>query len=285
MLYQGEEFCIDIGHMKLAAKQWGDPLGSPVLAIHGWLDNAASFDRLAPLLKAHYLIALDLPGHGHSEHLPPGYTYHLLEGVSHIAKTLDALGWSKATLLGHSLGGALSCLLASAFPERVMQLILIDALGPLSEEVAKGPQRLGQAVAKMAAAGSKERTYYQSFEQMVAHRAMVGGISKEAARLLVSRGSVLTEKGYHWRFDPNLLLPSLLYLSEDQVRAYLRSIQAPTLFLQGTEGILVDNSLLDARIAEVKGIIHTLIQGHHHCHIDSHEAVAKAINEFWLGLR
>ena len=46
------------------------------LALHGWLDNAGSFDTLAPQLVAacprHALLCLDYPGHGRSSHLPPG---------------------------------------------------------------------------------------------------------------------------------------------------------------------------------------------------------------------
>jgi pimeloyl-ACP methyl ester carboxylesterase len=280
-MQQGQALQIDIGHMTLAAKAWGDPALPPMLAVHGWLDNAASFDYLAPLLDSHYVVAIDLPGHGLSDHLPDGMSYQLLDGVAHLVKTLDALDWQRAVIMGHSLGGALGTLLASANPDRVSHLILLDALGPLSEEVAKGPQRLGRAVAKMASGNPKERSYYQNRELMVAHRAMVGGISEEAARLLVGRGSELTEKGYQWRFDPRLLLPSLLYLSEEQVRVFLREIKSPTLFIQGSEGILTDNPLLDARIAEVYGIVHTCVEGHHHCHIDSHQAVAQAIRDFW----
>ncbi|HQC73883.1 MAG TPA: alpha/beta hydrolase, partial [Candidatus Competibacteraceae bacterium] len=59
-------------YLRLAARAWGPADGLPVLAVHGWLDNAASFDALAPLLPELRLVALDLPGHGHSAHRPPG---------------------------------------------------------------------------------------------------------------------------------------------------------------------------------------------------------------------
>ena len=61
----------------ISAKTFGSPFGKPVLAVHGWMDNAGTFDRLVPLLpKSIYFVAVDLPGHGRSSHLPAGVPYH-----------------------------------------------------------------------------------------------------------------------------------------------------------------------------------------------------------------
>ena len=59
-----EEIRVQVNGMELAAKQWGDPELPAIIALHGWLDNAASYDRLAPALKNHRVIALDFAGHG-----------------------------------------------------------------------------------------------------------------------------------------------------------------------------------------------------------------------------
>ena len=66
---------LQLPHIRIAAREWGDPEGEPVLAIHGWLDNAASFDTLAPLLAELHLVALDLPGHGRSQHRPRSHMH------------------------------------------------------------------------------------------------------------------------------------------------------------------------------------------------------------------
>lgn len=274
------EIIVDLGHIQVAAQRWGDPGLAPVLALHGWLDNAASYQRLAPLLKECCVVAIDMPGHGLSGFIPEGMTYHLTDGITNVVRVLDALRWQRATLLGHSMGAAIASLVAGSFPERVEKLIMLDAIGPLSEAIAKGPERLGRAVGKIIAAGKKQRTIYPSIEQMAKYRAETGGISIESATMLVERGAHAVDGGYSWRFDPRLLLPSLTYFSEDQVAVFLKNIIAPSLLLTGSNGLMIDNTLLDQRIAKVNNIVHTSIDGHHHLHMDSCQAVATAINQF-----
>ena len=63
-----EEVRLSLPHIELAAHLYGPEEGLPVLALHGWLDNAASFARLAPKLEGLRIVALDFAGHGHSEH-------------------------------------------------------------------------------------------------------------------------------------------------------------------------------------------------------------------------
>ncbi len=57
-----EEIRLSLGHIELAAHLFGPEDGLPVIALHGWLDNANSFARLAPQLKGLRLVALDLAG-------------------------------------------------------------------------------------------------------------------------------------------------------------------------------------------------------------------------------
>src|SRR5690625_2156424 len=82
----------------------------PVLAIHGWLDNACSFVPLGSLLSGMDVVAIDLPGHGLSAPRPDGTRYHIDDYVFDLIAIMDDLGWEQACLLGHSLGGAVCTL-------------------------------------------------------------------------------------------------------------------------------------------------------------------------------
>ena len=70
-----EEVRLSLPHIELAAHLYGPEDGFPVLALHGWLDNAASFARLAPKLQGLRIVALDFAGHGHSDHRAAGAGY------------------------------------------------------------------------------------------------------------------------------------------------------------------------------------------------------------------
>ncbi|MGO4781325.1 alpha/beta fold hydrolase, partial [Lysobacter sp. 2RAB21] len=70
-----QEFVVDTEFGRLAGLRNGR-VGAPrLLALHGWLDNAASFVPLAPWFEGFDLVAPDLPGHGASAHLPAAGEY------------------------------------------------------------------------------------------------------------------------------------------------------------------------------------------------------------------
>ena len=102
------ELSIPLRHLNLTTRIWGPEDAPPVIACHGWLDNAASFDHIAPLLPDCRLLALDLPGHGLSDRRPPGTAYHFLDMVSELFEVADHFDWERFSLLGHSMGAALA---------------------------------------------------------------------------------------------------------------------------------------------------------------------------------
>jgi pimeloyl-ACP methyl ester carboxylesterase len=108
------EFSLDIALGRITGLRTGTPGAPKVRALHGWLDNAASFVPLAPWLPGIELVAPDLPGHGRSVHLPQGADYSFAGAVNSVLDIADALGWDRFALLGHSMGAGIGSLVAAA---------------------------------------------------------------------------------------------------------------------------------------------------------------------------
>jgi len=120
----------------ISGRWYGNRKERPILAIHGWLDNLGTFDRLIPLLPDYIgVLCIDLPGHGRSSHLQPGMFYSVYEYVFIIPLVMKEYGLSKVSLIGHSLGGVLSFIYASLAPQSVDMIISLDILLPLRNNI------------------------------------------------------------------------------------------------------------------------------------------------------
>lgn len=265
--------------LTLAARVHGDPAGIPVLALHGWLDNAASFDRLAPLLTWARVVALDLPGHGLSAHRSADAGYPLIDYVTDVLAAADALGWSRFVLLGHSLGGAVACLAAGAAPQRVRALLLVDALGALTEAPELAPERLANHLEARRRLATKKAPCYRTIDDAVAARIRAGRFdSRLGVHTMVERGLVREtrdgEDVFAWRADARLTLPSAYRMTVGQVVAFMKRISCPTLLVRPDGGLPFDaESMALYRKAAQNLVVHDTVGGHH-VHLDRPEVVA-----------
>ena len=275
-----EEITIETPALRLAARVWGPPDGLPVLALHGWLDNAASFDGLAPLLPGVRLVCLDLPGHGRSNHLPPGQPYAFIDTVAQVHAVTLALGWTRFCLLGHSLGAAIAAVFAGAMPARVARLALVEGLGPLTEEPEHAAERLGRALEEEDRKQGKSPPVHASPDEAARRlEASMSRLSRAAAQTLVARGLREVSGGFTWCSDPRLRLPSRLRMTEAQVLAFLRAIACPVLLVRATDGFAFAPRAESARVAALREVTVVELPGGHHVHLDTPAPVAEAIRE------
>ncbi len=273
---QPRERVIELPHLKLAAQVWGEDGLPSLLAVHGWLDNAGSFARLAPLLAGRFqVLALDLPGHGHSGHLPPGMGYHYSDHVRRLLQVLDVLKAERISVLAHSLGAGISSLVAAAAPARIEHLWLIEGLGPLADDGSRTLPRWREALAPSPARQRRPLRLFTSIEQAVAARVAASGLAAELARPIVERGLLAVDGGWRWRSDPRLTRPSAIRLAESQVRSLLVGIATPTaLLLAQPETPYLPGALLRERAACVPDIAVSWMAGCHHLHLEHPQAVA-----------
>ncbi len=266
----------------LAARAWGDPALPPLLALHGWLDNAGSFDRLAPLLADQmHIVAIDLPGHGRSDWRAPGAGYHFIDYPFDVAAVAEALGWDRFSLLGHSLGGAIASVFAAACPQRVDKLLLIEALGPLSKPVDETLAQLQRAIADWQRAPSRRLRVFSDRTEAIKARMRANDLSLEAATALIERGIKPVDGGYSWSSDPRLTQASALRMSEAQVLNVLAGIESPTLLIAAESSVRhIDPQVFGRRIGEVNTIQVVALPGGHHLHLEDAQPVARAISRF-----
>ena len=116
------EFEITLNALTVRGIRYGSEDKPEILALHGWLDNAASFEPLSRYLSDYQIIALDFVGHGKSDHRANGAHYHLVDNVQDVHEAIQALGLSELKIIGHSMGGIIAAMYAACFPEMVKKI-------------------------------------------------------------------------------------------------------------------------------------------------------------------
>ena len=269
----------------MAARYWpaigGE--GLPVIALHGWLDNANSFYPLAQLLPQSSLLALDLAGHGHSQGRSPDSAYNLWQDVWEILEVAQQMGWQRFHLLGHSRGAMIAVLLSASVPEKVNKLALIDGLVPLPIAEADAPQQLAQAIADRYKYRDYRRRRYSTEQEALAVR-MKGAfpLSQEAAELFAERGLGQDGEGHYWLADPRLQAASDVKYSDGQLRAFIHQVQSPVMLFLGNEKLDIKEQLFASYWQQIKSCQKMVLDGGHHLHMEGAEQrIAKHLSDFF----
>jgi len=123
---QGVTGRVACGDVEIFYRKFGTPGRTPVLIVHGlsffsydWIDAGS---RIA---QDREVVAIDMRGFGESG-WSPSRDYKLETLSNDLVNVLDALGWDKAVLMGHSFGGRVCLATAGWKPERAAGLVLVD---------------------------------------------------------------------------------------------------------------------------------------------------------------
>lgn len=257
-----------------------------VLAIHGWLDNAASFVPLMTADTKFNWLAIDLPGHGHSQHKSRGAHYHFIDWVSDLLEIIKAVqtapqfaavNTSDIHLVGHSLGGMISTVFASLYPEYIKQLVTIDAAGLITEAEEFDQQGLRAALDSRLAAACINRRVLPSKSQAYRARKKAGTISDLAVQLLVDRNLSQVESGYCWHTDPRLKTFSPIRISERLAHRIVRGISVPTNLIIAEDGLTTVKSNLKLYLQDYQSCGVHNVAGGHHCHMEHPQQILKVL--------
>lgn len=267
--------------LEIATRTWGEG-ECPVLAVHGWLDNVASFGTLADGLQNTTLVAIDLPGHGQSQWKSASAEYHYVDWVPVIWEVLEALGWERATLLGHSMGAGICALFAGAFGDRVERLILLEGIGPYTTPPTGMLENMRRAIEARPIHFEREPRAMASVEEALERKLAALPYLGATARGLVERGTRAVDDGVAFSHDPRLTGRSILRYTEEQVLTHLRAISAPTLVIWASQGLQYPEGSGDAtaRVAAIPNAEVVRVEGHHHVHLTNPERVLPYIDAF-----
>lgn len=256
-----------------------------VLFLHGYLDTGRSFDPLvAELGDAVRALCLDWRGHGCSDQVGAGGSYHPLDHLKDLARVLDALersGELPDLVVAHSMGGSIALMMAGVWPEKIKRLLLLDAFGPPSEDAAQQPERLSRAL--------KAMLRVRSFSTFDSHEAAVArlmetnfGLSRQGAEHM-ARHAVYEDPDapgvWRFRLDARLRGPTPLRYPEETWLAVCRRVTASVLVLRATKGYLPQGELLQGRLEACRGAELRHVESVHHLHVEVPEVIAQAALE------
>nr|WP_319528262.1 alpha/beta hydrolase [Pseudomonas laurentiana] len=275
----GRDQSLDVNGNQIALRIWGDEGGHPVLALHGWLDNAASFERIAPHLKGCFVVAPDLAGHGRSEHRRSDSGYYLWEYASEMNMLVECLGWRRFSVLGHSMGTGIASIL-EAMNKSIDSMIFLDGMGapftiaePDTVEHVKRSHRLMRLAVRTRLHGfsAPEHAQFSSVEAAVLERrnGIDASLSADSVRCLALRDLISVGDGYRWRHDPRLVLPEPLQLTEQQACDFLRQISCPLHVMLGSQGLFANGNYEKRKRALPWATRVHWHEGGHHFHLES----------------
>lgn len=253
--------------LDLAVQEHGPPEQFPILALHGWRDNSASFNRLAELLPEQRIIAPDLPGHGRSGRRHAQASYSIWSYLEEVDVLIERHCPDGCVLLGHSMGAAVAALYAALYPERSTKLILLDGVGPLATPPQDAPAQMREAQQQLRTRKLNWRQHYRDYEAAIAARSS-RGLSEPAARALAERGVSQDEQGWYWDQDPRLAMKNAVSFTEEHARVFLERIACPVLLVAGAAFWVRHRDWFELRCSYFAELERHDLGGSHHQHME-----------------
>lgn len=277
---QPRELTIKTRYLEFAAQEWGNPEGKPVLALHGWLDNCASFVPLAHQLENIRLIAIDLAGHGLSGHRPTGFSYDIWHYVEDLVDIVEALQLKQFGMIGHSMGGVICTMAAaSVLKEQIAAMVLIDGISPTPRLPEQAPLSLAKYIElRRTPEDELPVSRYRSKKQAIRARAISQyKVSRSSAELLVERSIRQEGEEWLWSADARLKLSSPARFTLEQSLAFINAVSCPVQVVYAGDGEI--SQFVERHCLSVPGFSFHALPGTHHLHMDGHvDTVAKITN-------
>ncbi|MGA2551319.1 MAG: alpha/beta hydrolase [Burkholderiaceae bacterium] len=246
---------------------WGDPSKPPLVLVHGGAAHAMWWSILAPQLSHHYyVIAPDLSGHGDSGRRK---AYSLESWATEVMAVIDVASTSAPVLVGHSMGGLVSIVVAALHGSRLAGAVIVDA--PVRKPDPESDEGKGGKAFRNPKTYPDLETAVQHFRLIPEQPSEYTFIIEHIARHSVREGSA----GWTWKFDPAVFAR----FPPKSVSHYLRDVKCRVALMRGEFSVIAPPEageymyeLLDrnAPIVEIP-------QAHHHLILDQPLAFIAAL--------
>lgn len=284
MTCQADDIAFEVDGLTYRGLVWGDPSDPLVFAIHGWLDNALSFIRLAPLLKGYRVLSIDLSGHGFSSHRSADANYHIWDDIPQLLSIVEQLGVESLHVVGHSRGAAVAGAFAVALEEKCASLSMLDGMISRSFENDNGAELFRGSIAERKKYMARPPRIFASVEDFINSRSRYG-FTRENAELLVPRALRQVDEGWLLLSDLKLFGSSTVKLSEEASNSFYRAMNSPVVAVTGSEGFFAGDEA-QAKIAGIGELVEhfysVVVPGPHHFHMEGDvQALADMLLEFF----
>lgn len=271
--------------LELHALEWSEE-GVPIVFLHGFSNEAHVWDDVTPVVAPHYrTVAIDLRGHGDSDHDPEhryGYDAH----VADLEAATASLGIERMVLVGHSFGGRVAMFFAGRHPERIAGLVIVDS-GP--EHDPRGGLRIRM---ETESRGDGTFSSREDFRALMT-RNYPASSPQVVSRLVEHSIRERPDGRFEPKLDPAFLKSMSERSAEEEARETkntaealwkaLAAISAPTLVIRGAASDVLSADVAD-RMVEVlaAGQLSVVAQASHSVMTDNPEGTVEAISAFAL---
>lgn len=297
------KFNTPYGHV--ASLEWGsEDAPCKVLCVHGWLDNAGSFERLVPFLldhednaKRYHIVAIDHPGVGLSSHKPIGAEYTQFSTIIEMRRITQDLGWQTFSLLSHSLGCHYSFIYSCIFPDQVETFISID----LAHPIARNPEVMTRVLAHSIDEHFKSEhnfgndpttnikipVYNEADAVTRLMEAHSNSLTSKSAEVMLKRGATKASWGYTFNRDIRLKrVFTELGLDDELMLKYLDCSFKPNLLIIRAlkspyqPPVVLRERYYDMFMKKCPKFRDATLDGTHHLHMNDPQLVAPEICKF-----
>jgi len=261
---------VTIGGLRLNFLDWGRA-GRPGLCfLHGGSAHAHWFDLVTPAFADRFhVIALDQRGHGESQWAKPA-AYATEDFAADLLGVIDALGWHRVALVGHSMGGHNAMSFSAWHPERVSALAIVDSRPSIPVE----------RLARLRRRGERTLRPYPTLEAAARSFRLLPRETMADPAFLAHLGAAgVVERAGQWfyRFDP------ASNTGRQPVDAWLLldRITAPTLITRGALSPVLPRDMADKLRAAIRGaVLAEIPESYHHLVLDNPAGFVQTLDAF-----